>query len=128
MHELCGSEKEKWFLSIYDPDEVYRVWKNDPIDACYEIIISKLHKEKKKKLCDYGYGGAPLILEIIFPELKESEEEQIMEDAVNAVIDFPLVRFPNIYPNYKELREYCIRHGIKDNDKVKITIVKENKL
>lgn len=56
--------------------------------------------------------------------------KQIMEDAVMATIDFPLIGhdFPNIYPNYKELKEYCIRHCIKDNDKVKITIVKENKL
>lgn len=48
-------------------------------------------------------------------------------DAVNATIDFPLIGadFPNIYPNYKELKDYCIRHCIKDNDKVKITIVKE---
>lgn len=44
VHELCGSEKEKWFLSIYDPDEVYRVWENDPIDACYEMIL-KLNEQ-----------------------------------------------------------------------------------
>ena len=53
--------------------------------------------------------------------------KQIMEDAVMATIDFPIIGydFPNIYPNYKELKEYCIRHHIKDNDKVKITITKE---
>lgn len=52
---------------------------------------------------------------------------QIMEDAVRATIDFPLIGydFPNIFPNYKELKDYCIRHCIKDNDKVKITIVNE---
>ena len=53
--------------------------------------------------------------------------KQIMEDAMRAIIDFPLIGYdyPNIYPNYKELKEFCIRHGIKDNDKVKIIIVKE---
>lgn len=53
--------------------------------------------------------------------------KQIMEDAIRATIDFPLIGcdFPNIFPNYKELKDYCIRHCIKDNDKVKITIVKE---
>lgn len=43
MHEFCGSEKEKWFLTIEDPEETYRVWENDPIDACYEMIL-KLHE------------------------------------------------------------------------------------
>ena len=53
--------------------------------------------------------------------------KQIMEDAIRATIDFPLIGcdFPNIFPNYKELKDYCIRHCIKDNDKVKIIIVKE---
>lgn len=43
IHEFCGSEKEKWFLTIKDPEETYRVWENDPIDACYEMIL-KLHE------------------------------------------------------------------------------------
>ena len=78
----------------------------------------------------YSTCSAPALLEYIFPELKELEEEQIMEDAVMATIDYPLIGcdFPNIYPNYKELREYCNRHGIKDNDKVRITIIKDNGL
>ena len=56
--------------------------------------------------------------------------KQIMEDAVKATIDWPVrwYDFPNIYPNYKDLKEYCNRHSINDNDKVKIAIVKENKL
>lgn len=39
MHEFHGNEKGKWFLSIYDHDETYRVWENDPIDACVEMIL-----------------------------------------------------------------------------------------
>ena len=50
VHEFCGSEKEKWFLSIYDPDEVYRVWENDPIDACYEMILTRKPLLLKKKV------------------------------------------------------------------------------
>ena len=46
VHEFCGSEKGKWFLSIYHPDETYRVWENDPIGACVEMI----HKLKEKDL------------------------------------------------------------------------------
>ena len=53
--------------------------------------------------------------------------KQIMEDAVKATIDYPLIGhdFPNIYPNYKELKDYCDKNGIKDEDKVKIIIMKE---
>lgn len=42
-HEFCGSEKGKWFLTIEDSEETYRVWENDPMDACYEMIL-KLHE------------------------------------------------------------------------------------
>ena len=55
------------------------------------------------------------------------EKEIGIEDAVHGTIDFPLIGydFPNIYPNYKELKEYCDRKGIKDNDKVKLIIIKD---
>ena len=48
------------------------------------------------------------------------EKDVDIEDAVHGTVDFPLIGcdFPNIYPNYKELKEYCDRKGIKDNDKV----------
>jgi hypothetical protein len=54
-------------------------------------------------------------------------KEVNIEDAVHATIDYPLIGcdFPNIYPNYKELKEYCDKKGIKDNDKVKLIIVKD---
>lgn len=99
--------------------------------------------EQKAKVYDEAIKRAEAVIKVaqnqkevygcittIFPELKELEEEQIMEDAVRATIDFPLIGhdFPNIYPNYRELKEYCIRHGINDNDKVRITIVKDNRL
>lgn len=48
-------------------------------------------------------------------------------DGVHGTVDFPFIGydFPNIYPNYKELKEYCNRKGIKDNDKVKMIIIKD---
>lgn len=50
-----------------------------------------------------------------------------IEDAIHGTVDYPLIGcdFPNIYPNYKELKEYCDRKGIKDNDKVKLIIIKD---
>ena len=55
------------------------------------------------------------------------EAAKLLKDAVCATIDYPIIGsdFPNIYPNYRELKDYCDRHNIKDNDKVKIIIVKE---
>lgn len=55
------------------------------------------------------------------------EKEVDIEDAVHGTVDYPLIGcdFPNIYPNYKELKEYCDRKGIKDNDKVKLIIIKD---
>ena len=49
-----------------------------------------------------------------------------LENSVKGRIDYPLigVDFPNIYPNYKELKDYCDKNGIKDEDEVKIIITK----
>lgn len=62
-------------------------------------------------------------------EVKEVDlrGEVDIEDAVHGTVDFPFIGydFPNIYPNYKELKEYCNRKGIKDNDKVKLIIIKD---
>jgi hypothetical protein len=56
-------------------------------------------------------------------EVKEVD----LENSVKGRIDYPLigVDFPNIYPNYKELKDYCDKNGIKDEDKVKIIIIKD---
>jgi len=63
---------------------------------------------------------------ISFLDTLEMKEVDI-EDAVHATIDYPLIGcdFPNIYPNYKELKEYCDMKGIKDNDKIKLIIIKD---
>jgi hypothetical protein len=56
-------------------------------------------------------------------EVKEVD----LENSVKGRIDYPLIGydFPNIYPNYKELKDYCDKNGIKDEDKLKIIIIKE---
>lgn len=64
------------------------------------------------------------ILDIINTlEVKEVD----LENFVKGRIDYPLigVDFPNIYPNYKELKDYCDKNGIKDEDEVKIIIIKD---
>lgn len=50
-----------------------------------------------------------------------------LENSVKGRIDYPLIGadFPNIYPNYKELKDYCDKNGIKDEDEVKIIIIKD---
>lgn len=56
------------------------------------------------------------------------QKEKIMEDAVDATVDYPFIGhdFPNIYPNYRELKDYCDKNGIKDNAKVKLIMIKED--
>ena len=71
------------------------------------------------------YNTVKKILDILNTlEVREVDLEK--EDAVNGTVDYPIIGcdFPNIYPNYKELKEYCDRKGIKDNDKVKMIIIK----
>lgn len=72
-----------------------------------------------------GWQQALRMLEMELDTLEVKEVD--IEDAVHGTVDFPLVGydFPNIYPNYKELKEYCDRKGIKDNDKVKLIIIKD---
>lgn len=54
------------------------------------------------------------------------QKRQIFKDAVHGTIDYPIIGhdFPNIYPNYKELKEYCDNHKIKDDSRVKIALMK----
>ena len=54
-------------------------------------------------------------------------KEVNLENSVKGRIDYPLIGhdFPNIYPNYKELKRYCDKNGIKDEDRVKIIIIKD---
>lgn len=55
-------------------------------------------------------------------------KEVDLENYVHGTIDYPIIGsdFPNIYPNYKELKNYCDKNRIMDNDKVKLIIIKED--
>ena len=62
----------------------------------------------------------------IIPSLEVKEID--LENYVHGTVDYPIIGsdFPNIYPNYKELKNYCDKNRITDNDKVKLIIVKED--
>ena len=90
--------------------------------------IEKYYKEclKRAKITDPDYWNAKAdayrnVLVILNATL------EVKQDTVHGTVDYPLIGcdFPNIYPNYKELKEYCDRNGIKDNDKVKLIIIKD---
>lgn len=69
-----------------------------------------------------AFKGVLKILDIL--ETKEVD----LENYVHGTIDYPIIGsdFPNIYPNYKELKNYCDKNRIMDNDKVKLIIIKED--
>ena len=69
-----------------------------------------------------------LFFKSVLSLIKTLEVKEVdLENFVKGRIDYPLIGydFPNIYPNYKELKFYCDKNGIKDEDKVKIIIIKE---
>lgn len=64
----------------------------------------------------------------LFPYLDTLEVKEVdLENSVKGRIDYPFIGydFPNIYPNYKELKDYCDKNKIMDNDKVKLIIIKD---
>lgn len=99
-----------------------------------DALIAKIEKAidspapSHDQQCDWeaGYWCGLFKAECIIDNLEVKEVD--LENSVNGRIDYPLigVDFPNIYPNYKELKDYCDRNSIKDEDKVKIIIIKDN--
>lgn len=102
--------------------------KNQYIDK--SIIIAEIKRLQcffvnKRDGFEIGYHhGLDMILSFL-DNIEEKKDD--MEDIVHATVDYPLIGcdFPNIYPNYKEFKEYCDRKAIKDNDKVKLIIIKD---
>ena len=89
--------------------------------------LSQLEKASYEiGLCD-AYKIVLSFIDTLETKEVDLEKEVDIEDAVHGTVDYPLIGcdFPNIYPNYKELKEYCDRKGIKDNDKVKLIIIKD---
>lgn len=62
-----------------------------------------------------------------FAYAAEWQKQRMTKDAVNGTIDYPLIGYdyPNILPDYRELKEYIDKHGIKDDDEVKLIIIKK---
>lgn len=71
------------------------------------------------------YQRMPTFLDAIEYGMK-FQKEQMMKDSVNAIIDhpFPKFEFPNLFPDYRELKDFAKRHNLKDEDKVKVIIIK----
>ena len=91
---------------------------------------TKRGEESDAKSDGYGmyWGGVISCLNEIRTLCDTIEAKEFdIEDTVHGTVDYPLIGcdFPNIYPNYKELKEYCDRKGIKDDDKVKLIIIKD---
>jgi len=71
-----------------------------------------------------GDKSAKYIIDTKNLEVKEVD----FENYIHGTIDYPIIGsdFPNIYPNYKELKNYCDKNRIMDNDKVRLIMIKED--
>lgn len=113
-------------LEVKDENTIKRDWHNKG--------YLKWRKEANIPARDLGLPSELNTFEMKDGHLKKDAniedaniEDANIEDAVHGTVDYPIIGcdFPNIYPNYKELKEYCDRKGIKDNDKVKLIIIKD---
>lgn len=96
-----------------------------------EKVVEEIERIKKEECPTDTYEGRCKILwfEQFSSFLDTLEVKEVdLEDYVHGTIDYPIIGsdFPNIYPNYKELKNYCDKNRIMDNDRVKLIIVKEN--
>ena len=93
-------------------------------DGVFDETNIKCEKEKLIT-CQQWYHGYRTALLALDDERLFSD---LLENGVHGTIDYPLIGhdFPNIYPNYKELKYYCDKNGIKDEEKVKIIIIKDD--
>jgi hypothetical protein len=94
------------------------------IEKIIANVTDDCNKSKRPQFTLYGKINA---LENLLSFINTLEVKEVdLENAVKGRIDYPLigVDFPNIYPNYKELKDYCDKNGIKDEDEVKIIIAK----
>lgn len=80
---------------------------------------------EQRKLSDVGF-----LVPAIARHFANWQQEQMMKDAVHATVDYPFIGhdFPNIYHNYRELKDYCDKNGIKDNAKVKLIIIEDKQV
>lgn len=92
-----------------------------------EESVSEELKDEIDAWCRTVITGLPIVKEAA-RHFADWQKQQMMKTAVHGDVDYPLIGhdFPNIYPNYRELKDYCDRHKIKDGDKVKLIIFKED--
>lgn len=103
---------------VAEIDERIKTWK-EYYDEMHDAECHELASGAYLRMCELK--DFKKFLDTL--EVKEVD----LENSVKGRIDYPLigVDFPNIYPNYKELKDYCDKNGIKDEDKVKIIIIKD---
>lgn len=96
------------------------------VDSMQDKPVSKDLEEAAVDYCG-GNKGSDARVRTAYIMGANWKTDRLLKDAVCATIDYPIIGsdFPNIYPNYRELKDYCDKHNIKDDDKVKIIIVKE---
>lgn len=96
------------------------------IDSLQEEPVSEELEEEIDAWCQNVITGLPIVKEAA-RHFADWQKQQMMKDAVHAIVDSPFrMEFPNIYPDYRELKDYCDKNGIKDDDKVKLIIIKED--
>lgn len=91
-------------------------------------LVAEIDRQKIGYNVDGKHSVEYDITRKIIDIIKNLEVKEVdLENSVKGRIDYPLIGsdFPNIYPNYKELKDYCDKNGIKDEDKVKIIIIKD---
>ena len=89
-------------------------------DAAAEYNLHNSLEANELLICEY---------ERIISFLNTLEVKEVdFENYIHGTIDYPIIGsdFPNIYPNYKELKNYCDKNRIMDNDKVRLIMIKED--
>lgn len=95
-----------------------------------EKVVEEIERIKKEECPTDSYEGRCKMLwfEQFLTFLDTLEVKEVdLGNYVHGTIDYPIIGsdFPNIYPNYKELKNYCNRKSIKDGDRVRLIIIKE---
>lgn len=95
-----------------------------------EKVVEELKRIKKEECPTDTYEGRCKLFwfEQFSSFLNTLETKEVdLGNYVHGTIDYPIIGsdFPNIYPNYKELKNYCNRKSIKDGDRVRLIIIKE---
>ena len=94
-------------------------------------VVAEIERIKKEECPTDTYEGRCKMLwfEQFSSFINTLEIKEVdFENYIHGTIDYPIIGsdFPNIYPNYKELKNYCDKNRIMDNDKVRLIMIKED--